>query len=111
MNPEKKVRKLLFKHLDMIQTAAVDSSKQFDLKAVPPQVLQECITRGKLMPSNDSEISDDFMRNYNKMLDDLYKNCIEFTKKMGAVNIPFKYLFQAVGVCKSAFVQGQEGEK
>ena len=78
----KKAKKLITKHLDMIYVGSVRVSKSFGLDAISIPILREVIELNKMTADDTNKPLHDFIEKYNAMLDELYKSCKETTDKV-----------------------------
>ena len=83
----KKARKLIVKHLDLIYTSSVRISKGFGLQAISLKLLEEVINLNKMKVEDSNEPLHDFIDKYNDMLDELYKSCEATANKVGSKHV------------------------
>ncbi len=96
----RKLSKPIIQNLDKIYRMAVTVSKSFDQKAISPKVLKDCIQLGKLEKEDDNEIIHEYIEYQNAMLDELYKNCVNYMTEIEADKVSFSYLRVAIQTLK-----------
>ena len=96
----RKIQRSIIQNLDRIYRTAVTVSKSFDQKAISPKVLKYCIQLGKLEKESDNEIIHEFIEYQNAMLDELYKNCVNYMTEIEADKVSFSYLRLAIQTLK-----------
>ena len=77
-NTHKAIR-LVNRNLDKIYTTAVSISKSLQFKMIHITILYELIQKSKL--ETDSDLPEGFVKNYNILLDELFKVCKEHATK------------------------------
>ena len=96
----KKVKKLIIKHLDKIYTGSVKLSKSFGLDSISLALLKQVISLNKMTADNTNKEIHDFIDNYNKMLDELYRSCVAVTKKVKSNHVSKLVLKQFIDTLK-----------
>lgn len=102
---DKKIKRIVLKHLDKIYSGSVSISKSFDQKAISPVVLKDCITLNKLEKTDENKQLHEFFDKYNDMLDTLYSTCIKYMKRIKAQKVSFAYLKVSIGVLKKEIIK------
>lgn len=99
---------LVFNQLDMIYKSVENTAKQFEVSAVPINLIEMTVTKGKInltskqrRKSSEQEIT--FYTEYNKLLDELIKQCNNDALEMGTTKIPLSLFESHIDVIKSAF--------
>ena len=103
MRNEKRIRKIVFKHLDKITKAAISTTRPFFPGMVAIVSLEEIIKRSKL--SNEIELPGDFVVKFNKTLESVLSICKGSASKNGL--IPSELLVGYMNIVKEGFKSGQ----
>jgi len=80
----KKVKRMVYRNLDKIYSTSKSIIRSYGYKMIPMSLVKELIENSKLKPNN--EIPQEFIENYNAVLDVLYKTCNDNATKKNLVD-------------------------
>ena len=100
----------VFNSLTAISAASKKSAKGWDKKAttIPVELYFEVIkaAKWKLHPTN--KVANDYINNYNKMIDLLFKSAKDSAFKFGVESVPLEYVDITIKQVKEAFLKGMK---
>ena len=103
MNNEKRIRKIVFKHLDKSTRAAISTTRPFFPGMVAIVSLEEIIKKSKL--DKEIELPNDFISKFNNTLDSVLSICKGSASTNGL--IPSELLVSYMNIVKEGFKSGQ----
>ena len=111
MNSQTQVLKNnVFKSLNAINAASKKTAKAWDKKSntIPISLYNEVIknAKWKLHPSN--KIANDYINNYNKMIDLLFEAAKKSAFNFGVESIPLEFIEITIKQVKKAFLKGMK---
>jgi hypothetical protein len=98
---ERKMKKMVINNLNGISKTSKEIAKEWDILTIPLTTLKVIINKSKPTKTNSS--LDEFITQYNKTLDSLYKGCCDIAAKMNSKNIPLTQLDNGLRMIKNAF--------
>jgi hypothetical protein len=99
---ERKMKRIVFKNLNGISKASKEIAKEWGVMTIPLSTLKVIIDKSKPSKTNDKAL-DEFIIQYNKTLDSLYKGCCDIAAKMNSKNIPLSQINNGLAIIKNAF--------
>ena len=99
---ERKMKRMVVKNINGISKTAKSIAKEWDAMTIPLSTLKVIIDKSKPSKTNDSSL-DEFIFQYNKTLDSLYKVCCDISAKMNSKNIPLSQLNNGLTIIKNTF--------
>ena len=111
MNTQNQVLKnSVFNSLTAISAASKKSAKGWDKKAtaIPVELYFEVIkaAKWKLHPTN--KVANDYINNYNKIIDFLFKGAKDSAFKFGVESVSLDYIDITIKQVKEAFLKGMK---
>lgn len=98
----------VFNSLDVIEKACIETSYSWDKKSksIPIKLFGEIITRSKweLHPTN--VIANNYINNFNKLIDLLETAAISSANSFKSDSINLNYISESIKVLKDAFIDG-----
>jgi len=111
MNNQTQVLKnSVFKSLSAINAASKKSAKGWDKKAItiPIELYFEVIKAAKWEKHPTNKIANDYIGNYNLMLDLLFKAAKSSAFKFGVESVPLEFIAITIDKVKDAFLKGMK---
>ncbi len=105
MSKNRRETRIFCRGLDQIYDAARKIAKDWSTKTIPVLSLQEIIKLSKLR--NPKKGLHQFYKDYNEILDALFKECKKSADIMGSKHVSLGTLLMWISKAKSAFIEGR----
>lgn len=101
---KRKLKRMMFKSFDGFIYTCKKIAKKWDMNTIPLITLKTSIDILKQERTGHAEY-DKFLKEYNIVLDDLYKACEKVAKKMKSDSVPIDTVEYGINVIKKAFIK------
>ena len=98
----------VFNSLNVIEKACLETSKAWDKKSksIPISLFGEIITKSKWKLHPTNLIANNYINNFNKMIDLLETAAIKSANSFKSDSINLNYISESIKVLKDAFIDG-----
>jgi hypothetical protein len=101
MKPEKKARKIVYKHLDTIYNSSKQIANKWDKNTIPLSMFGTLIDKSKI--KTDEKSLKDFQQTFNNCLDKLLSTCQLIAKRMNSKDVPISEIKNGINIIKTAY--------
>jgi len=100
----------VFNSLTAISAASKKAAKGWDKKAttIPIQLYFEVIKAAQWKYHPTNKVANDYIKNYNKMIDLLFKSAKDSAFKFGVESVPLEFIDITIKQVKDAFLKGMK---